>query len=450
MAYLDFSNKRYSKSDLENLRAMLIKLNPSTLIPEEAGSITMDQFQEWLQEAVQSYANENRDVLKGDTGATGAVGATGVGVRSINNYYTTTNTNVSPTLSEITSPTIPVMSSYNKYLWKKEVITFTDNTETSSISLACVYGDTGSQGATGATGPQGPQGAAGTNGVDGSSAYIHIKYAESINEVTGIPNDEDMTDAPSTYMGIYSDSSVLASDSASSYTWTKIKGEDGADGRGINIKASAEDCIEIGDSYVRPSDGHLMILTELPDMFEDAGQFKGDKGDTGATGAKGDKGDKGDAGDDGTDAIQYYYHVVYVNDTSTGSGYDVVPSNQLYIGTYVDTVSMDAVDWTTAQTKNIKWNYAKGATGDTGPQGAKGDKGDTGATGATGAKGDKGDKGDQGDPGQNGADGKAGDYTEYQFARSDDPATAPTTGWQDGPPTTGGQYLWCRERRVTF
>ena len=542
MAYLDFSNKRYSKDQLADLRAMLVKLNSSTLMPEEAGSITLNEFREWLEGAVDAYVDENQASLKGPKGDTGSVGATGVGIQNISNYYATTNTYATPPLSEITSPTIPTMSSYNKYLWKKEVTTFTDNSTSSAISLAGVYGDTGSQGAQGPQGPQGATGAAGADGIDGSSAYVHIKYAGSVDESTGIPNDEDMTDAPSIYMGIYSDSSVLASDSAADYIWTRIKGEDGADGRGINIKAGAEACTEVGDSYIRNSDGHLMILVSIDpeNVFEDAGQFKGDKGDTGAPGAKGDKGDKGDTGNNGADATQYYYHIVYTNDTSTGEGYSTTPSNQLYLGTYTDTTLADAVNWSEAQTKDIKWHYAKGATGETGaqgPQGIQGLKGETGAQGlseitlmtttkgtqaaieswAEGAgstpfssiisdyskvkvgdlvwfvatcndttspyynkkgsipkiisainstsfstiasglstewealDGAKGDKGDQGNPGQNGADGVNGDYTEYQFARNDDPNNAPATGWQDGPPTTGGQYLWCRERRISY
>lgn len=62
-----------------------------------------------------------------------------------------------------------------------------------------------------------------------------------------------------------------------------------------------------------------------------------------------------------------------------------------------------------------------------------------------GTNGAKGDKGDQGETGTNGA------YNEYQFAKSTSQTTAPTTGWQDTPMDVySGEYLWMRQRRVTF
>jgi len=66
---------------------------------------------------------------------------------------------------------------------------------------------------------------------------------------------------------------------------------------------------------------------------------------------------------DGTDAIQYYYHVVYCNNTSTGSGYSTTPSNQLYTGTYTDTNVADASSWS-ALPSGVKWNYTKGDAGE--------------------------------------------------------------------------------------
>ena len=50
-----------------------------------------------------------------------------------------------------------------------------------------------------------------------------------------------------------------------------------------------------------------------------------------------------------------------------------------------------------------------------------------------------------------GEDGQAKDgiYTDFQFAVGTSLTAAPTTGWQDGPPTVGlGQFLWMRVRVV--
>ena len=62
------------------------------------------------------------------------------------------------------------------------------------------------------------------------------------------------------------------------------------------------------------------------------------------------------SGVDGQDATQYYYHVVYCNNPTTGAGYATSPSNQLYTGTYTDTNSADAATWA-ALPAGVKWNY---------------------------------------------------------------------------------------------
>lgn len=45
--------------------------------------------------------------------------------------------------------------------------------------------------------------------------------------------------------------------------------------------------------------------------------------------------------------------------------------------------------------------------------------------------------------------GQDGTYVEYQFAKNTSIETPPTTGWQDGPPTTSGnEFLWMRKGTV--
>ena len=51
--------------------------------------------------------------------------------------------------------------------------------------------------------------------------------------------------------------------------------------------------------------------------------------------------------------------------------------------------------------------------------------------------------------GEDGKAGKDGTYHDYQFAVNSSLTDAPTTGWQDTPPSVGiGQYLWIRTRFV--
>lgn len=51
--------------------------------------------------------------------------------------------------------------------------------------------------------------------------------------------------------------------------------------------------------------------------------------------------------------------------------------------------------------------------------------------------------------GETGKDGTDGVYSEFQFAKNTSMTAAPTTGWQDAPPSVGdGEYLWMRQRVV--
>lgn len=87
----------------------------------------------------------------GDKGATGNTGATGVGIKTIQEYYQVSTSNSTAPTSWLT--TVPALTPTNKYLWNYEKITYTDNTfkETAKRVIG-VYGDKGATGNTGATG----------------------------------------------------------------------------------------------------------------------------------------------------------------------------------------------------------------------------------------------------------------------------------------------------------
>lgn len=107
---------------------------------------------------------------KGSTGDTGAQGATGNGIKSITYYYARTTSQTAPSAGNITSTTMPTLDATNKYLWQKEVINYTNNTNQTTVLLLAVYGNTGAQGPKGdkgATGPQGPTGPKGETGTQG-------------------------------------------------------------------------------------------------------------------------------------------------------------------------------------------------------------------------------------------------------------------------------------------
>ena len=78
--------------------------------------------------------------IKGETGTTGN------GIKLITYYYARTTSQIPPNASDITSTSMPSLDNINKYLWQKEVITYTDNTTKINITLLAVYGDKGDSG----------------------------------------------------------------------------------------------------------------------------------------------------------------------------------------------------------------------------------------------------------------------------------------------------------------
>lgn len=77
-------------------------------------------------------------------------------------------------------------------------------------------------------GSDGKDGIAGTNGTDGKTYYIHIAYANSADGKTGFSVSDGTNKL---YIGQYTDTTKTDSTDPTKYTWSKIKGETGADGK---------------------------------------------------------------------------------------------------------------------------------------------------------------------------------------------------------------------------
>lgn len=150
-------------------------------------------------------------------------------------------------------------------------------------------------------------------GRDGISSYIHRKYSDNAN---GIPMSDNST---LKYIGIYTGEKQQAPTNTSEYSWTKIRGEDGARGR---------------------------------------------------DGERGRDGNNGRDGERGRDGISNYIHRKY-SDYSSGYGMDDNP-NRKYIGIYTGT---SATSPTTAS--SYLWSKIKGEDGANGVPGAKGADGRT-------------------------------------------------------------------------
>ena len=82
-------------------------------------------------------------------------------------------------------------------------------------------------------GDPGKNGIPGNNGIDGRTSYLHIAYANSSDGYTDFSTTNSNGKK---YMGQYVDYTERDSENPYTYKWSKIKGEDGADGQdGIGI-----------------------------------------------------------------------------------------------------------------------------------------------------------------------------------------------------------------------
>lgn len=166
----------------------------------------------------------------GNDGKNGIAGKDGVGIKLTTiTYAGSTSGTVAPT-SNWTSNIPNVQPGF--FLWTRTVWTYTDNTSETGYSVSKI-GETGPRGVQGLQGPQGLQGIPGPTGADGRSQYTHLAFSNS-------PNGEGFshTDSGRAYVGQYQDFNPTHSKDPAAYTWTKWKGNDGA--QGIPGKSGAD------------------------------------------------------------------------------------------------------------------------------------------------------------------------------------------------------------------
>lgn len=148
---------------------------------------------------------------RGDDGTAGVDGADGKTTYFHVKYSAVQNPTSSWEMTETPS----------KYIGTYADFTMQDSTNPSDYTWSQFQGDPGENGIPG------------TNGQDGRTSYLHIAYANSSDGYT------DFSTTNSTgkkYMGQYVDYTERDSENPDAYKWSKIKGEDGADGQdGVGI-----------------------------------------------------------------------------------------------------------------------------------------------------------------------------------------------------------------------
>lgn len=115
-------------------------------------------------------------------------------------------------------------------------------------------------------GIRGENGIPGTNGLNGKTSYLHIAYS---NSADGSVDFSVSSSENKKYIGQYTDFQEYDSTDYRSYTWSKIKGEDGADGiDGLNVatvylykRAASKPSVPSSNVTYRFSDGYVSGLS---------------------------------------------------------------------------------------------------------------------------------------------------------------------------------------------
>lgn len=151
-------------------------------------------------------------VTDGNDGATGAAGSDGLSVYIT--YHDSESQPGKPTGNGTSNGWHTDATSTVVWMSQKVAESSSSGSWGTPIRIKGIKGDTG------------PQGVPGTPGKDGKVYYTWIKYADDVNGA-GISNDP----TGKTFIGLaYNKETATESNTASDYTWSRFRGEDGTDG----------------------------------------------------------------------------------------------------------------------------------------------------------------------------------------------------------------------------
>ena len=201
---------------------------------------------------------------------------------------------------------------------------------------------------------KGEDGVPGEKGADGKTYYTWIRYSDN-------PDGTNMYNTPNNstiYIGIATNKETqVESDNPSDYAWSRLKGEDGLNGKdgedGTSVKilgtyGSVDELNQAHPDNNTNGDGYIVngdLYVWDGDEFLNVGKIKGE------------------------DGLTAYVHIKYSND----SGATFTPNNGEeigdYMGIYADNIETDSTD-----VSKYKWSKIKGE------EGVPGEKGEDGKT----------------------------------------------------------------------
>lgn len=169
------------------------------------------------QEPSDSSTDWLKSISKGDTGSQGAPGKDGIpgkdGENGLTSYFHIKYSPVqNPTASQMTETPDVFIGTYVDF-------TKEDSNDPSKYTWARFEG---------LQGETGEQGIPGVNGEDGKTSYLHIKYSNDGQTFT-----DNNGETSGEWIGQYTDFEKNDSNVFSDYKWSKIKGEAGKNGKGV-------------------------------------------------------------------------------------------------------------------------------------------------------------------------------------------------------------------------
>ena len=214
-------------------------------------------------------------------------------------------------------------------------------------------------------GEDGANGVPGVKGADGRTPYFHTAYA---NSPTGDRDFSTTNSNDKLYIGTYSDFEVADSTDYRKYKWVKIKGEDGRNGNNGRDGISSYIFRKYSDNangtpmsdnsnlkYIGIYTGTSATAPTTPTSYTWS-KIKGEDGQQGVPGAR------------GSDGRTSYLHTAYSNSSTGDRDFSTTNSNgKEYIGTYTDFEINDSNDY--RRYKWIKIKGENGANGRNGTDG---------------------------------------------------------------------------------
>lgn len=196
----------------------------------------------------------------------------------------------------------------------------------------------------------------------GKSSYLHKKYSD-------FADGRNMSDNSTLkYIGIYTGEKQQAPTNASEYSWTKIRGEDGNDGVSNYIHRKYSDFSNGANMSDNSNLKYIGIYTgtsATPPTTASSYLWSKIKGEDGANGTPGTK---------GADGRTPYFHTAYSNSATGDRDFSTTNSTgKQYIGTYSDFEVADSTDY--RKYKWVKIKGENGERGRDGVDGKDGDIG---------------------------------------------------------------------------